>query len=105
MEAEKVFKINITLLYIAVFFFGTRFLCKVIFNNNFSNFKFKNIWANNITIVLFFLTKKWKKLLMLINFQNYTFANKDLICGVPLLTQIIPIVSKAKNRKACVNNI
>ena len=81
-----------------------QFFCKAIFNNNFLKFKLKNMRANNIFAIIFFLTKGLNNSLVFINL-DYIFANKNPIINILLLTYKVFIVLKAKYRKICINNI
>ena len=105
MEAERVSEVNMASLYTAVLFFGTRFPCRAVLNSDFSNFRLEDMRADGATAVPFLLTEGWKEPLVLVNLQDHASANKDPMCGVPLLAQMVPVVSKAKGRKACVGNI
>ena len=95
VETKSIFIVNLTSLFLTILFFGISSPYKAIFYRDSLEFEPKYLQANNIITIIFFLTKKLNKPLILINL-NYIFINKNPIFNILLLIYKVPIVSKVK---------
>ena len=67
LKVERIPIIDSAPFFLTIFFFGTRSLYKAVLYNNSLKLRFKYLWANNATTIIFLLIEKLNEPLVLIN--------------------------------------